>query len=255
MNTRIAFYFLLVMALFTRCEVAEDPETNQDIDPPVFVLNEASSITTTTAFVSGNVTGEDIQETGFIYNTSLPLVENSLRESLGMNMGDVQTSLNGLSPNTQYYFALYAENGDGEFFQSGAKSFVTEEEIVLALGDVYEGGIIYYLDNTGEHGLLVSPDNITEGSNWETAIAACNSYVLEENSDWRMPDIDELEDLYAQKDIVGGFADIAYWSSSVEGSNTTLAYGVYFGGGQYAGQTFVYDKTGTYQYSRAIRAF
>jgi len=48
-------------------------------------------------------------------------------------------------------------------------------------------------------------------------------------SDWFLPSKDELNQLYKQRDLVGGFATDYYWSSS-EG-NAASAWGQYFGGG------------------------
>ena len=36
---------------------------------------------------------------------------------------------------------------------------------------------------------------------------------------WRLPTKDELNTLYKNKDVIGGFASIYYWSSTVYGSN------------------------------------
>ena len=36
-----------------------------------------------------------------------------------------------------------------------------------------------------------------------------NNYI-----DWFLPSIDELNELYLHKDIVGGFANVYYWSST-----------------------------------------
>ncbi|MEZ4721495.1 MAG: DUF1566 domain-containing protein [Flavobacteriales bacterium] len=247
---------LLLICAIIACEPVEEEEpVVEEVDPPSFVLNEAFSVTTNSALLTATVTGEEIVEVGFVYGTKTPLTENSTKSSPGTKTGDIETTLSGLNENTEYYYAAYAENSDGAFSKSETKSFTTVEEVKLALGDVFEGGIVYYLDASGEHGLLASPVNVTTGTTWQEAFDACYSYELEGNDEWRLPSLNELEDLYAQRETIGGFAEIAYWSSSTEGSNQNLAYGVFFGNGSNAGKSFVYEKTGTYQYSRAIRNF
>ncbi len=54
------------------------------------------------------------------------------------------------------------------------------------------------------------------GDNGGTAYAAkiCNDLVLDGYDDWFLPSKDELNELYKQKDSVGGFASDSYWSSS-----------------------------------------
>tara|TARA_R100001369_G_scaffold89478_1_gene127117 strand:+ start:1215 stop:1424 length:210 start_codon:yes stop_codon:yes gene_type:complete len=41
-------------------------------------------------------------------------------------------------------------------FQSCNDDETPPTEIALAIGDFYEGGVIFYLDETGDHGLISS---------------------------------------------------------------------------------------------------
>jgi hypothetical protein len=116
----------------------------------------------------------------------------------------------------------------------------------LAIGDTGPaGGKVFYLtDATGLHGLEAAPVDQSSGANWgcfvtkvsgtSTAIgtgkantAAINalcgtgtaafiaaSYSLNGFTDWYLPSIDELNLLYAKKAVVGGFANLGYWSST-----------------------------------------
>ncbi len=65
---------------------------------------------------------------------------------------------------------------------------------------------------------------------------------------WSLPSMDELNALYTQKTTVGGFADVAYWSSSPDGAR--LAWKQYF---SYGGQGNV-TKNGSFRV-RPVRAF
>ncbi|MDP2686706.1 MAG: hypothetical protein Q8O62_05760 [Aequorivita sp.] len=38
-----------------------------------------------------------------------------------------------------------------------------EENIILEIGQEYQGGIIFYLDDTGEHGFIAYPTDLTDG--------------------------------------------------------------------------------------------
>lgn len=254
MRTTKIFLAMMLMLGISACEQKEEEEPK--VVGPLFILGDATVITSNSAFISATISGDDVVETGFLRGNSAALNQSSFKITLGFSSGTISHSLTGLQSETAVYYSAYAKNAAGDFFQSSVKSFVTlEEQTTLSLGDVYEGGIIYYLDVSGEHGLLVSPVDVTQATNWQTAVDNCNSYSLMGNSNWRLPDLDELEFLYERKQFAGTFAPIAYWSSSVEGSNPNLAYGVYFGGGTNAGKSFVYNKTDGFQHSRAIRDF
>jgi len=84
------------------------------------------------------------------------------------------------------------------------------------------------------------------------AATVCNEYSVTVGSvtygDWYLPSKYELNLLYLQKGVVGGFAVNYYWSST-EGSNNSAWLQLFFFGDQYD-----YDKSNTY-YVRAVRAF
>jgi hypothetical protein len=67
-------------------------------------------------------------------------------------------------------------------------------------------------------------------------------------TDWFLPSKDELNLMYGQKGVIGGFASVLYWSSSEYGSN--YAWSQYFGNGY---QDY-YGKADTRRV-RVVRAF
>ena len=84
----------------------------------------------------------------------------------------------------------------------------------------------------------------------DNAANACADYRGPNNfSDWFLPSKDELNELYIQKGVVGGFTTNNYWASSQNASN--LAWIQYFGNGT---QSSGYTKGSQYPV-RAIRAF
>ncbi|MFZ9611058.1 MAG: DUF1566 domain-containing protein [Methylococcales bacterium] len=86
------------------------------------------------------------------------------------------------------------------------------------------GGRVYYIDDSGCHGLEAQLVDAASGvrMNWSTAIItaaaynlpACASDAQLTPSCWHLPSKTELQYLYNQKTVVGGFANSPYWSST-----------------------------------------
>ncbi len=124
------------------------------------------------------------------------------------------------------------------------------------LGDRYGGGIIFYVDATGQHGLIAAPGDFKEKMTWDKAITECKALEYDGYSDWRLPSLNELNKLFLAKSSVGGFADSDeyYWSSSVEksGKKGVIIWYQDFGDG-----TQIYIDSGKTEDNRvrAVRAF
>lgn len=77
---------------------------------------------------------------------------------------------------------------------------MSTDNINIAIGKYYEGGTVFYIDNTGKHGLLCSKIiSGQEGNNFEEAKKLCDNYISVSFKDWYLPSIDELKLLYSQK--------------------------------------------------------
>ncbi len=80
------------------------------------------------------------------------------------------------------------------------------------------GGLIFFIDNSGAHGLAAKAEDVKIGElnrlKWNDAQAAISAYGAE----WRLPTKDELNLLYQQKDVVGGFTNDFYWNATEYGS-------------------------------------
>jgi hypothetical protein len=157
----------------------------------------------------------------------------------------------------------------------------------IQIGDQHAGGIVFYIDETGEHGLVAAIQDLEETYQWgcsgtsisgadgesigtgfqntldiasgcsETPIAASEAlaYESEGYSDWFLPSKDELLEMYntighgGSQGNIGGFENTWYWSSSE--TNYIFAWFVYF-------QSGVVDLSGYKNYTgrvRVIRAF
>ena len=161
--------------------------------------------------------------------------------------------------------------------------FVSCKKKELTLGESYQGGKIAYIDASGIHGLIATPYNQgTATALWgcngilisgadgtaigtgaqntieimngcgTAGIAAqlCGDLVLGGYSDWYLPSKDELNQLYINKDLIGGFTGDEYWSSTEYSSNLAWRQNFFIGNGNQG----VLNKVNTFSV-RAVRAF
>ncbi len=127
----------------------------------------------------------------------------------------------------------------------------------VTIGENYGGGIVFFVDKTGEHGLIASRADMAGHSEeypegyfkWEDAKAECNALNENGYTDWYLPSKSELNKLYLKRNIVGGFLVDTYWSSTP--SNADIAWLQAFRDGS----QWDHGKPGYAYRVRAIRAF
>ena len=89
------------------------------------------------------------------------------------------------------------------------------------IGDSIAGGIVFYVDNTGQHGMVAAPADIKDNTagqekaffSWYSARVAANTFAGG-YCDWFLPNREQLKELYRNRDAVGGLEATYYWSSS-----------------------------------------
>jgi serine/threonine protein kinase len=121
------------------------------------------------------------------------------------------------------------------------------ETTKLKIGQKHQGGIIFYLNNTGKQGKICTERNLGP-FDWDSAMGECQNLKLNGYSDWYLPSIEELKLLNNQKYVIQGLLKDFYWSSTVY--NASSAYYFYF----YNGHANHPTKTSTFTV-RAVRAF
>ena len=238
--------------------------SNNDITAPVItILGEADvSINQYTPYIDAGATATDE-------------VDGDLTSSI-VTTGVVNTSIEG------NYVITYTVSDT-----SGNTATATRQVVVvfqnLAIGQSYQGGIIAYIDSTGQHGLIVATADQSEGIQWYngsyivtgatgtaigTGLTNTNAIIAAQGSgsyaasiardyngggytDWFLPSKDELNQLYENKNAIGGFGDDYYifWSSTEYGSAN--AWFMYFDNGFFS---YDFDKSFIF-FVRAFRAF
>lgn len=258
---------------------------------PVFAESEAANITaddiTNLSNLSGTNTGDQ--------DLSLLATQAALEDSITKIRSEIGTSgdqdFSELATKTALKDSINKVRTEG-VYTAGTGISISDNEIsltgsTLAIGDSYKGGIIFWLDDQKEHGLIVATtDQATDvtwanGTNKYTGAAgdglysgemntamivagqitdtpanfaakACADYSVAEGDvtygDWYLPSKYELNLLYQQKAEVTGLSGV-YWSSCEHNTNTAHAQD--FSDGTLMAQ----DKQSTTANVRAIRAF
>ena len=159
----------------------------------------------------------------------------------------------------------------------------TDTTVTIQLGKPYQGGIVAYIDETGQHGLIATPEDLSPSIQWyngtyiETgatgtmvgtgktntakivqaqgqgnyAAKLCTDLVLNGYNDWVLPSLNELDILYRNRSYIGMFYNSSYWSSSE--NDKTSAWGQDFSNGK---QAYVYSSPdfGSKSYTYRVRA-
>ena len=167
----------------------------------------------------------------------------------------------------------------------GGGSGGSPDPVPYSIGDQGPaGGIVFYVTDGGLRGLEAAPADQSTGAPWgcwgtdiagadgtavgtgaqntidilagcgELGIAArlADIYTLNGFSDWYLPSKDELNELYLQKAVVGGFPSTVYYSSSEIDAN--WVWDQFFEDG-FMGNQGSGAKDGGFFGVRAVRAF
>lgn len=129
-----------------------------------------------------------------------------------------------------------------------------QEFLSTVIGAKYKGGKIAWKDSTGKHGIIAADMDIPGSYTWDSARLVCNNYSVTEGDStyvgWHLPTKNELNSLYVNKDVVGGFKSALYWSSSESNYNEYNAWFNNFGSGDQNNASKEFMRR-----VRAVRAF
>ncbi|MEP7142806.1 MAG: hypothetical protein ABI707_08045 [Ferruginibacter sp.] len=184
------------------------------------------------------------------------------------------------------YDELQLISDGGNWYLLNKKS-ATQSGSQHSIGESYGGGIIFYLDASGNHGLVAAPSDQSTGVKWNNpgaeageyfyaqlqglfsgrantsfinffnpgvyAASICDGLVLNTYSDWYLPSVDELNLMYRNLYLegLGNFSGSSYyWSSTAYQNTNEGAYGKFFGSGEQS-VSDISDPNNV----RAVRAF
>lgn len=218
------------------------------VELPTLSTTSISNITKITAVSGGSIIsdgGSPITARGVCWSTSSnPTVNLTTKTINGNGKGSFSSNLSSLQNGTTYYLRAYATNSAGTAYGSEV-SFTT---IMYIIGEIYGGGIVFYIDNSGKHGLVCTQTDQSTSAEWGckgilidgadglnngtgnqntidivngcstvgTAGRICYNLNLNGFSDWFLPSSNELGLMYNNLflNAIGNFKKTYYWSSS-----------------------------------------
>jgi len=217
---------------------------------PTITTNDASSISYYSATSGGTITdngGCAISQKGICWNYATGPTISNWHTSDGTGSGSFVSTMTGLLGNRTYYVRSYATNSVGTAY-GPEKVFTTLTPATPYIGQNYAGGIVFYIDGTGLHGLVCAATDqgqyswgcypstsiltstalgtgatntaaIVAGcSDPNTAAKICDNLVLNGYSDWFLPSKDEFDLIYSNIYLQGissfSFSIFNYWCSS-----------------------------------------
>jgi len=188
--------------------------------------------------------GATVITRGVCFGTQVNPTTSNGTVTAGSGIGPFNLNITGLSPATRYYIRAYATNSVGTSYGENVEVFT------IAVGFYYLGGIIAYIDTSGEHGLMVSQFDLSNFERWwdaaypivyttadgtsigtgnfntELIVSAqgnmgvyaaklCRDLVSGGQNDWYLPSKDELNLIHLNADAIGNiYPNVGYWSSS-----------------------------------------
>jgi Protein of unknown function (DUF1566) len=201
-------------------------------------------------FVNSNVArdgGTMISERGVCWSLEKnPTIDDAHAvDSLATGIGKSGAKVVGLDKDVPYYLRAYAINSVGVGYGAVTQIYSSVGDI----GDVYAGGIIFYLDETGRHGMVCAPIDQAVAVDWAGAISMCKKLKINGFSDWVLPSKDDLDLMYSNLYLndLGGLSDY-YWSSSENDYNDAWYWRMNFG-------SPYYNSKDNIHHVRAIRRF
>lgn len=253
---------------------------------PTVTTNAVSAISGSGATSGGTILqdgGSPILARGICYSVNPNPTIADYHTNDGVGVGSFVSTLSNLNISALYYVRVYATNANGTVY-GNEQSFISGS---LVVGDSYGGGKVAYVLQPGDagfvigesHGLIAAPTDqgtatwgchgsliggtstvLGAGSNNTSAIVSacnttgiaadiCTNLILNGYSDWYLPSKDELNKLYINRAMIGGFINASYWSSSEVNNNEAWLQNWLAGAQSYVGK---FNSAPTV---RAIRSF
>lgn len=241
--------------MFNSCTKDEN-YGDEEILPPKVSTISAEDITQSEATFVGEVTddGNDpTTERGFCWSLNQEPTINDQKGAFGYGTGRYKVKATNLLNGEKYYYRAYATNSEGISYGDVLNLDTGQKE----LGDSLGGGIVVYIFQQGDNGYvenefhgIIADFSFTNNTIWGCesfsmntstdigtgadntdyiinncfapffAAKSCSNYNNNGYSDWVLPSIDDLEQIFANESLWNVNFSGNYWSSSQQSSNS-----------------------------------
>lgn len=168
------------------------------------VTTTTPTLSDTTVITGGNVTSDGgfaVTARGICYG-SLPnpdLTSTYSHTTNGSGTGYYSSSFSLSNGSGTYYIRAYATNANGTSYGEQVTAIQPYDTLPTF---TYNG-----------HTYRVAPSSSIDYI-WSTANSYCNGLTYYGYNDWRLPTLAELQQMYADRNEIGGFGGHRYWSSN-----------------------------------------
>jgi len=259
---------------------------------PYIVSTGVTNITDSSAIGGGNIIndgGAPITAKGICWGTSPYPTITTASKLLSTSTNNTFTGkMSGLAGETTYYMCAFATNSQGTIY-SRQDTFKTNPK-KFKVGDYHGGGMVFYLDSTKSHGIIVALVDQSNSQKWDSgatatkylgangskigtglsntrkiiaaigngnnAASVCVNYRGGGYTDWFLPSLDELNYIFNFSFNPAIKFGGPHWSSTeLENDGRSAMYSK-FESSQYSGGLYSTNGGKTSSYSvRAIRYF
>jgi hypothetical protein len=214
---------------------------------PVLTTAAINSINISTLVSGGTITsdgGDAVTARGACWSTVPNPTFTNNHTNDGTGTGTFSSTLTGLANNTTYHVRSYAINSIGVAYGNELSFTTSAGSSSFAIGQTFGGGIIFYLDATGQHGWIAANNDQSSSTRWYNgsivsndafsttdgaynttqiiaqqgngsyAASLCRNYTGGGFADWYLPAKVQLNTLYLQRNVIGNFSNQDYWSST-----------------------------------------
>ncbi len=161
---KLSGLFLTVILLIYGCSKFNDKDLiyiNPDL--PI-ILNSIDSTSDNSCTITSKIDNSGkpkILYQGVCWDTlPNPVFDSSNHKKDTTTKSPFTTILTGLKPRTLYYARAYAVNSAGVAYGDQV-TFITPAKSPFNIGQFYAGGFIFYIDSTGNHGLVCDTTDLT----------------------------------------------------------------------------------------------